>query len=797
MKTFPVISTVLILFLLVVVTSAATPTVSLDGVRDGEYGSTLASDPSGDLLSPGPADWTGTAWADQTNIYCTNDSSNLYVYVDLDDYAQNVSSGQIGLLIGTTVGGGAVDPWGNAITFSHAPDYVIRGNIPGIDPDPMIDNGHTELLTWNGSGWSGFGTNWGGLVGGAQIGSNIAYANNQGVEFAIPLSAIGSAAGDTISLEFFATQGGATKGAYDTVPSDSQGSTSDGDDGWDDPTDLSQWATCVTEDEITPSPTPPPIPVWDYPTRTTLVHLFEWRWTDIATECEKWLGPKGYSAVQVSPPNEHRVIDSADYPWWQRYQPTSYLIESRSGIRAEFADMVQRCNAVGVEIYVDAVINHTSGLDMFASTTGSAGTMITDLGGTADYPTDPGLYSSHVAPAPDHFNYDICSTGIVDWCDRWEVTHCELLGLDDLDTADNYVQTEIATYLNDLVGLGVTGFRIDAAKHIPEAELGTILGMVTGSPTVFQEVIQDAGCGFDGSTYTAYGDVTEFGYGYQLASAFNTNNLASLNGIESGMLDSAESVIFADNHDTQRAHLADSLVMTYHRGNAYTLSNIFMLAYPYSTPKVMSSYEFDAGSADAGPPSSSPGVTEIIQVGSGTHDLKCDYVDSANEWVCEHRWLPIANMVGFRNFTDGEALANWRQDSNNRIAFSRGTKGFVAFNNEGGNWSTTFQTGLPAGTYCNITVADIVVGGCKRIADAGEGPTTFTVDGSGNATIDIPAYRAVAGHIGEPSVPTATRLLQPNAQTSGGAIWLVSLALIGLLLVGVWGYAFVRGDRSR
>ena len=35
------------------------------------------------------------------------------------------------------------------------------------------------------------------------------------------------------------------------------------------------------------------------------MHLFEWKWTDIANECEEYLGPKGFCAVQVSPPMEH------------------------------------------------------------------------------------------------------------------------------------------------------------------------------------------------------------------------------------------------------------------------------------------------------------------------------------------------------------------------------------------------------------------------------------------------------------------------------------------------------------
>lgn len=34
--------------------------------------------------------------------------------------------------------------------------------------------------------------------------------------------------------------------------------------------------------------------------RTTIVHLFEWRWDDIAKECERFLGPYGFGGLQVS-----------------------------------------------------------------------------------------------------------------------------------------------------------------------------------------------------------------------------------------------------------------------------------------------------------------------------------------------------------------------------------------------------------------------------------------------------------------------------------------------------------------
>ena len=55
---------------------------------------------------------------------------------------------------------------------------------------------------------------------------------------------------------------------------------------------------------------------------------------------------------QVSPPNEHVLVtgETGEYPhpWWDRYQPVSYRLVSRSGSEDQFRDMVARCNAVGV-----------------------------------------------------------------------------------------------------------------------------------------------------------------------------------------------------------------------------------------------------------------------------------------------------------------------------------------------------------------------------------------------------------------------------------------------------------------
>ena len=52
--------------------------------------------------------------------------------------------------------------------------------------------------------------------------------------------------------------------------------------------------------------------------------------------------------------------------------------------------------------------------------------------------------------------------------------NCELVGLADLRTDTNAVRGRVAGYLNKLIGYGVSGFRVDAAKHIGQTDLDAI-----------------------------------------------------------------------------------------------------------------------------------------------------------------------------------------------------------------------------------------------------------------------------------------------------------------------------------
>jgi alpha-amylase len=489
-------------------------------------------------------------------------------------------------------------------------------------------------------------------------------------------------------------------------------------------------ATASSLDEVTlvastlAAPTPVASPAaTETPTvpRTVAVHLFEWRWTDIAEECENFLGPRGFAAVQVSPPQEHVVVDG--FPWWQRYQPVSYLIESRSGTREEFADMVTRCQAAGVDIYADAVINHMSGMD---SGVGIAGTEYEHYNYPGTYgPQD--FHDCNINPNDDIFSYR----------DVEEVQSCELVNLADLDTGSEYVRDRIAAYLNDLISLGVAGFRIDAGKHISAEDLQAIISRLEGDPYIYQEVIDQGGEPIKAADYFATGDVTEFNYSVFLGQTFHSGRLTDLANISEGwrFMPSDKAIVFTDNHDNQRGHGGAGGVVTHKDGRLYDLANVFMLAYPYGYPKLMSSYAFE--NSDQGPPSDAEGRTNAIY-GEGSSEPDC-----FEEWVCEHRWRPIANMVGFHNHTARNFfVTDWWSNDNDQIAFGRGDAGFVIINREDGELNHTFQTSMSPGTYCNVIEGELLEDGSGCT-----GPT-LTVDEQGQLSLTLPGVSAAAIHVG-------------------------------------------------
>ncbi|MFE9222283.1 carbohydrate-binding module family 20 domain-containing protein [Streptomyces lavendulae] len=415
--------------------------------------------------------------------------------------------------------------------------------------------------------------------------------------------------------------------------------------------------------------------------------LFEWRFDSVAAACTSTLGPAGYGYVQVSPPQEH--IQGPQ--WWTSYQPVSYRIAGRLGDRAAFQRMVGACHAAGVKVVADSVINHMAANDGV----GTGGSPYTKY----DY---PGLYSGA--------DMDDCRAAISDYRDRANVQNCELVQLADLDTGEDYVRGRIAGYLNDLLSLGVDGFRIDAAKHMPAADLAAIKSRLTDPGAYWkQEAIYGAGEAVQPTEYLGNGDVQEFRYARDLKRVFQSENLAYLKnfGEAWGYMPSGRAGVFVDNHDTERG--GDTL--NYKDGSAYTLANVFMLAWPYGSPDVHSGYEWT--DRDAGPPN------------GGT--VNSCYADG---WKCQHAWREISSMVGFRNAARGQAVTDWWDDGGDRIAFGRGAKAYVAINHETSPLTRTFQTSLPAGSYCDV-----------------QSGRPVSVDSGGRFTATLGAGTALALHV--------------------------------------------------
>ncbi|MBF8191714.1 alpha amylase C-terminal domain-containing protein [Nonomuraea sp. K274] len=438
-----------------------------------------------------------------------------------------------------------------------------------------------------------------------------------------------------------------------------------------------------------------------------IANLWSWNWNSVARECTGHLGPAGYGGVQVSPPQDSLTRGGA--VWWDVYQPAGYTLTSKFGTENQFASMVRACHAAGVKVYADAVINHMTG----QGSTSYGGRTFTKY----NY---PGLYS----PADFHYHAEDCgnSDNLIHGGDYTgsarNVQNCELVGLADLETEEEYVRATIAGYLNKLIALGVDGFRIDAAKHTAPGDLGNIYGRLNGSPYIYQEVIYGGGEAVQPGQYTGIGDVLEFQYGRYLREKFYgaISDLRTFGSSWGGMQPAGQSVTFVANHDTERGTSA----LSYKDGATYRLANIFQLAWNHGTPQVYDGFTWN--DSEAGPPHANGFVTDAV-CGGG--------------WECLHRDPAITGMVGFHNAVKGTQVANWSAPNSNVIAFSRGDKGWIVINNGGGSYAGTFATGLPAGTYANLT-----------------GGGSVTVGSGGQATVTVPAKGAVAIRAGGTTAPS-------------------------------------------
>lgn len=227
-----------------------------------------------------------------------------------------------------------------------------------------------------------------------------------------------------------------------------------------------------------------------------IVEMFGWPHADIEKECE-FLAEAGYMGVKVFPPQEHILsdepYDSIFNPWYFMYQPVSYRMAGRMGTREELKSMIDTCRKFGVRVYADAVVNHmtgggndanpkhrnpNAGCQEFGSKKSSASDGYSPM-----YTQDYIYSSSNVTEQPASQEFPMAAYGPLDfhceqalnsWTDPNQLNAGWLTGLTDLNTERDYVQERIAAYMSDLIGIGFSGFRVDAAKHIKPDDIVAI-----------------------------------------------------------------------------------------------------------------------------------------------------------------------------------------------------------------------------------------------------------------------------------------------------------------------------------
>ncbi len=291
-----------------------------------------------------------------------------------------------------------------------------------------------------------------------------------------------------------------------------------------------------------------------------ILHAFNWPYATVEARAAE-IAQAGYRKVMVAP-----AYRSQGTEWWARYQPQDLrVIEHPLGDTETFASMVQALAAHGVETYADVVLNHMANEAWLRPDLDYPGAAV-----LAQYAADPARYgalrlygnlASNAFGAAD-FGPAVC---IVDYTDVSQVQQWRLCGggddpgLPDL-VANDHVVRQQRDYLLALKALGVTGFRVDAAKHMPAAHINRVIDAgVRAGMHVFGEVITTGGAGSLDYDRFLLPYMAETGHGAYDFPLFNTLRQALLPGghfdtlVDPGAygqaLPGARAVTFAITHD--------------------------------------------------------------------------------------------------------------------------------------------------------------------------------------------------------------------------------------------------------
>ena len=204
-------------------------------------------------------------------------------------------------------------------------------------------------------------------------------------------------------------------------------------------------AVGAAKDRITHNP--------DATNTETILHVWSWNFPTLAKNM-KTIADAGFTMLQTSPVQQHfnpegkiaKIFDGGgkDGSWYYYYQPTDWKIGNAIvGTREQMKEMMDSAAKYNVQVLVDVLPNHTA-FDVDA---------VSDDFYKAVGGRDRMFHSKGLTPIN---NYN----------DREQCTLWAMGSLPDVNTENPDFQKYYLTFVNDLLSLGVHGFRYDTAKHI-------------------------------------------------------------------------------------------------------------------------------------------------------------------------------------------------------------------------------------------------------------------------------------------------------------------------------------------
>lgn len=270
----------------------------------------------------------------------------------------------------------------------------------------------------------------------------------------------------------------------------------------------------------------------------TILHAWSWNFPTMA-ENMKAIADAGFTMIQTSPVQQcynpegrsTKIFDAdgKEGNWYYYYQPTAWKIGNQIlGTREQMKEMMDSAAKYNVRVIVDVLPNHTA-FDVDAV----SDEMAAAVGGR-----DKLYHSNGLEP-------------VKDYNDRVQCTLWGSGGLPDVNTENKDFQKYYMQFVNELLAMGVRGFRYDTAKHIGvhsdpvdtasgvkendfwdvatgrKAVKGVKLAVPYDSLFVYGEVLQDRNV--PEKEYADYFGQTASGYGYHLRHALEQG---SVNGID-------------------------------------------------------------------------------------------------------------------------------------------------------------------------------------------------------------------------------------------------------------------------